>query len=71
LLVNQNYAPGWHSTLGSVSPDPQYQNLSIPVKPDAQGTYTVAFRPPSLFAGFGIFAAAIALSAAAWRLESP
>jgi hypothetical protein len=66
LLVNQNYAPGWHSTLGVVSPDPQYQNLSIPVAPDTQGTYTVAFRPPGLFAGCGILAAAIALSVAAW-----
>jgi hypothetical protein len=66
LLINQNYAPGWHSTLGVVSRDPQYQNLSIPVAPDTQGTYTVAFRPPDLFAGCGILAAAIALSVAAW-----
>jgi hypothetical protein len=65
LLVNQNYAPGWHSTLGVVTPDPEYRNLSIPVAPNTQGSYTVAFRPTGLWAGLGLFAAAIALSVAA------
>jgi hypothetical protein len=65
LLINQNYAPGWRSSLGPVTPDPRYQNLSIAAPPDAKGISSVVFVPPGLAAGLVIFAAALAISAAA------
>jgi hypothetical protein len=65
LLINQNYAPGWRSSLGPVTPEPRYQNLSIEAPPDAKGTYSVVFVPPGIVVGLVIFAAALAISAAA------
>jgi hypothetical protein len=63
LLINQNYAPGWRSSLGPVVLDPRYGNLSIAVPPGTMGTYSVSFVPPGLAAGLAIFVAALAISA--------
>jgi hypothetical protein len=65
LLINQNYVAGWRSSLGPVEPDPRHGNLSIAAQRGAHGTYSVGFVPPGLYVGWAIFAAALAISAAA------
>ena len=62
LFVNQSYAPGWRSTLGSVAADSQYGNISVSVPPGAVGRYSIVFSPEGLASGFFIFALGIAAS---------
>jgi hypothetical protein len=62
LLVNQNFAPGWRSSLGPVTPDPRYQNLSVAAPPGAKGRYSVSFVPPGIGVGWTIFAVALGIS---------
>ena len=67
LFVNQSYAPGWQSTLGAVSADPQYRNIAVSVPARAAGTHSIRFTPPGLTSGFVVFALAILVSARLWK----
>ena len=67
LFVNQNYAPGWRSTLGPVAADPQYRNIAVSVPSWAAGAHSIVFTPPGLSFGFVVFALAILASARSLR----
>jgi hypothetical protein len=67
LLVNQNAAPGWTSTLGPVGVDARYRNLSVALPAGTHGAYWVAFRPRGLAAGSLVFLLSVAASFALWK----
>jgi hypothetical protein len=68
LFVNQSYAAGWHSTLGAVTPDARYQNITVLVPERAGGSHSIAFTPPGLAAGFVIMA--LAAGASGWLMKT-
>ena len=71
ILLNQNFAPGWHSTLGQVTRDPASGKPSVLLPPKEAGKFSFWFVPPGLIAGLVVFLLAVALSVAAWRKRLP
>jgi hypothetical protein len=71
LFVNENFAPGWRSTLGPVSPDPRYGNIAVAVPAGAAGDYTIRFSPPGFALGWLIWIVAVVVSVPIWRAAKP
>jgi len=67
LLVNQNAAPGWTSSIGPAEADARYRNVSVAVPPGTRGPASIEFVPPGLAAGGLILTLAVAGSAVAWK----
>jgi hypothetical protein len=67
ILFNQNYAPGWRSTLGPVTVDPQYGKPAVALARSQVGRFAFVFAPPGLALGMALLALAIAGSAVAWK----
>jgi hypothetical protein len=71
ILFNQNYAPGWRSTLGPVTLDPQYGKPAVALVRGQTGKFAFVFVPPGLALGMALLALAIAGSAFAWKRVLP
>ena len=67
VILNQNWAPGWTSSLGPIAPPKQTELASVNVPATDTGQYRFSFRPPGLLTGLGTFLAAIAVTGLAWR----
>ncbi len=66
LYLNYNWGPGWTSTAGTVEHPPE-RIASVMLQPGQTGRYVFSFVPPGLWAGSGIFLAALGLSFVVWR----
>lgn len=62
ISLNQNYAQGWSSTAGDFTPTAQAMP-GVTLTPGQTGKFAFVFVPPGLWAGLGIFAVALALTA--------
>ena len=71
ILFNQNYAPGWRSTLGPVTLDPQYGKPAVALVEGQTGKFAFVFAPPGLALGMALLALATAGSAFAWKRVLP
>ena len=67
VILNQNWAPGWTSSAGPITPPKPTELASVIVPATETGQYRFSFRPPWLLTGFGIFLIAIAATSVAWR----
>jgi multisubunit Na+/H+ antiporter MnhC subunit len=67
VVLNQNYAAGWRSSAGPVTPDPQDGKPSVMLAPGQAGRFSFVFVPPGLWLGLAVFASAVIGSAVLWR----
>lgn len=67
LFLNQNYAPGWRSTVGPVTLDPVARKPSVAIPAGFAGRIEFSYWPPGLWVGVATFIAAVGLSSFAWR----
>ena len=67
VVLNQNWAPGWTSSVGPITPPKPTELASVIVPAAETGRYRFSFRPPWLLTGVGIFLIAIAATWVAWR----
>jgi hypothetical protein len=70
VILNQNYAPGWTSSLGPIVPPRQTELAAMPIPRDAAGRYAFTFRPPQLVTGLVLFDAALIVTLLLWRRRS-
>jgi len=62
VFVNQNYADGWRSTIGTAGTESKYKNIAVTVPARAAGRLSIAFFPTGLTAGWVIFGVAVVAS---------
>ena len=67
VILNQNWAPGWTSTAGTIATPRQTELGSITVPPGQSGRYRFTFRPPLLVTGLVIFDLALIVALTMWR----
>jgi hypothetical protein len=70
VILNQNWAPGWTSTAGSVASPKPTELASIAVRAGQSGRYSFTFRPPQLITGLVIFDLALIATLLLWRRQS-
>jgi hypothetical protein len=70
VILNQNWAPGWTSTAGTIAVPPRTELGSVAVPPGQSGRYAFTFRPPLLVAGLVIFVLALAATMMMWRRQT-
>jgi hypothetical protein len=70
VVLNQNYAPGWTSSLGPITPPRQTELGVVPVPPEAAGRYAFTFQPPHLVTGLVLFNASLIVTLLFWRRRS-
>jgi hypothetical protein len=69
LFVNESYAHGWRSTIGTVTTESKYRNIAVTVPARAAGRLSIVFSPTGLTSGWVIFGLAVAASL--WFRRSP
>jgi hypothetical protein len=62
VFINQNYAHGWRSTIGTVTTESKYKNIAITIPARTSGRFSIAFSPTGLTAGWVIFGLAVLAS---------
>ena len=67
VILNQNWAPGWTSTTGTLAAPARTELASVVVPAKQGGRYTLAFRPPLLVTGLVIFDLALIVTLTMWR----
>jgi hypothetical protein len=67
ILLNQNYASGWGSTAGRVTPDAHNGMPSVTLSPRQAGKFSFTFVPPGLILSLLPFSAALIGSAVLWN----
>ena len=67
VILNQNWAPGWTSSIGPITPPKPTELASVNIPAADAGQYRFSFRPPRLLTGLGVFLIAIAATSIAWR----
>lgn len=66
ISLNQNYAQGWSSDAGDFTPTAEAMP-GVTLTPGQSGRFAFVFVPPGLWAGVGILAAALGVTALALR----
>jgi hypothetical protein len=67
VILNQNWAPGWTSSIGPIAPPPPTELASVKVAAAETGQHRFSFRPPWLLTGFGTLVIAVAITGLVWR----
>jgi hypothetical protein len=67
VVLNQNWAPGWTTTLGPISAPPSTELAAVKVPPGQSGRHTFDFVPPGFYTGSAILVAALIATAVLWR----
>jgi hypothetical protein len=70
VILNQNYAPGWTTDAGELTPPRPTELASVTLPAGVSGRYAFTFRPPGLVAGLVIFNVALIATLLAWRRRS-
>jgi hypothetical protein len=66
VVLNQNFAAGWTTSLGAVERDPDSGRPSVVLPGGYAGRIAFTFVPPGLWIGSAICALAVALSIVVW-----
>ena len=67
VVLNQNFAAGWTTSVGPVVRDPDSRRPSVVLPAGYAGSIAFTFVPPGLWAGLVICAVAVAVSILVWR----
>jgi uncharacterized membrane protein YfhO len=67
VVLNQNFAAGWATSVGPVVRDPDSGRPSVVLPAGYAGPVSFTFVPPGLWIGLVICAVAVALSIVVWR----
>ena len=67
VVLNQNFAAGWATSVGPVVRDPVSNRPSVVLPSGYAGRVAFTFVPPGLWIGLVICAVAVALSLVVWR----
>jgi hypothetical protein len=67
VLLNQNYSPGWRSSVGPVVPDPGRGKPSVLLAKDQTGRFAFTFTPPGLALGAALMALGLVVSGMMWK----
>ena len=67
VVLNQNFAEGWSTNVGTAERDPKSRLPSVLLPPGHSGPVSFAFVPPGLWAGLAIWVSAVGLSIAWWK----
>jgi hypothetical protein len=67
LFLNQNFAPGWRSSIGPVAASSDDGRPSTMLQPGQTGKFAFTFVPPGLFAGLAICVVALGITVATWN----
>lgn len=68
VYLNQNYAPGWHSSAGQVRLDPRDGGrMYVELAPGQTGRFAFSFVPPGLVFGGVLLLLAVGASAFVWN----
>jgi hypothetical protein len=67
IVLNQNYASGWKSTAGQVTPDPHSGMPSVTLLPGQAGRFSFSFVPSGLIVSLLPFFGAVIGSAMFWN----
>lgn len=67
VVLNQNWAPGWTSTAGAITPPRPTELGSVTVPAGQGGRHSFGFRPPLLIMGLAIFDIALIVTLLLWR----
>jgi hypothetical protein len=70
VILNQNWAPGWSATLGTIEPPPRTELARVRVGSAAPGRHSFRFVPPGFYSGIAILAAALGMTIFACRLRT-
>ena len=71
VFLNQNYSPGWNSTLAPVTLDAEYDKPAATIEGGQAGRFSFTFVPDGLGIGVVLFVVAVAGSVWAWKRELP
>jgi hypothetical protein len=67
LVLNQNIAPGWRSTAGSIDTSATATALAVDVSPSHRGPVRFVFVPPRLVEGIATFLIGLVATVWLWR----
>jgi hypothetical protein len=67
VVLNQNFAAGWTTSVGPAVRDPASRRPSVVLPAGYAGPIAFTFVPPGLWVGMAICAIAVALSIVVWR----
>jgi hypothetical protein len=67
VVLNQNWSPGWSTTLGSIGAPARTELGKVQVAAGVTGRHSFSFVPPGFYAGVGVLAVAIVATLALWR----
>jgi hypothetical protein len=67
VMLNQNMADGWSSSLGSVRPNGERGWPAVRLTADRNGRFAFTYRPPGLLTGTAIAMAALLAAVILWR----
>jgi hypothetical protein len=71
VILNQNWAPGWSTTLGEIEPPRRTELARVRVAASTTGRHSFHFTPPGFYTGLIICGGAILASLVAWRRRVP
>lgn len=67
IILNQNWAPGWKTTAGTIATPALTELAKVDVPAGQNGRYIFTFVPPGFYTGMTIFAGALIAAALLWR----
>lgn len=70
VVLNQNFAQGWSTNVGTAERDPKSRLPSVLLPAGYSGPVSFTFVPPGLWAGLALWLIAIGASVAIWRTSA-
>ena len=70
VILNQNYAPGWTTNAGEITPPRATELALVPVPKGTSGRYAFTFQPRGLVLGLVLFNVALIVTLLFWRRQS-
>ena len=67
LVLNQNWARGWTTTLGPINAPPATELAALTVPPGQTGRFEFSFVPPGFYTGIAFFVVALIATVLLWK----